>query len=132
MIYLDGDIVVTGDISELYDYPLKPDKLIGGVRTPGFSTNRKIRKEISGNGLDFREYINAGILIFNSRLLREENFKPFFLSHTDKQYSFQDQDILNYPRYEQSEISRLCYSPYAKCIVKDISYRYKYNPGIMT
>lgn len=95
VIYLDGDIVVTGDISELYDYPLRSDKLIGGVRTPGFSTNRKIRKEISGNGLNYREYINAGILIFNSRLLREENYKPVFLSHTDKQYSFQDQDILN-------------------------------------
>lgn len=95
VVYLDGDIVVTGDIAELYDYPVEEDKLICGIRTPGFSTNKKIRKEITGNGLDFREYINAGILIFNSRLLREENFKPVFLSHIDKQYSFQDQDILN-------------------------------------
>lgn len=95
VIYLDGDIIVTGDIAELYDYPLKSDKLIGGVRSPGFSTNKKIRKEIIGNGLDYREYINAGILIFNSKLLREEKYKPVFLSHIDKQYSFQDQDILN-------------------------------------
>lgn len=95
IIYLDGDIVVTGDIAELYDYPVDDSNLIYGVRTPGFSTNKKIRKEISEKGLDFKGYINAGILIFNSRRLREENFKPIFMSHIDKQYSFQDQDILN-------------------------------------
>lgn len=95
VIYLDGDIVVTGDIAELYDISLGEGNLIGGVRTPGFSTNRKIRKEIENNGLNYREYINAGILIFNNDLLRKENFKPIFLSHIDKKYSFQDQDILN-------------------------------------
>lgn len=95
VIYLDGDIVVTGDIAKLYDYPVDDDKLICGVRTPGFSTNNKIRKEITQKELDYKEYINAGILIFNSCRLREENFKPVFMSHIDKQYSFQDQDILN-------------------------------------
>lgn len=95
VIYLDGDIVVTGDIAELYDYPVDDSNLIYGVRTPGFSTNKKIRNEISEKGLDFKEYVNAGILIFNSRKLREEDFKPIFMSHIDKKYSFQDQDILN-------------------------------------
>ena len=46
VIYLDGDIVVTGDIAQLYDYPADPACLICGVRTPGFSTSDKIRKEI--------------------------------------------------------------------------------------
>ena len=95
VIYLDGDIVVSGDIAQLYDYPADPACLICGVRTPGFSTSDKIRKEIEAKGLDCKGYINAGILIFNSRLLREEDYKPKFLAHIDKQYSFQDQDILN-------------------------------------
>lgn len=95
VIYLDGDIVVTGDVAELYDYPIDEKMLISGVRTPGFSTNRKIKNEITKKGLDYKEYINAGILIFNSRKLREEDFKPIFMSHIDKQYIFQDQDILN-------------------------------------
>lgn len=95
VIYLDGDIVVTGDIAELYEYPVDNNCLISGVRTPGFSTNSKLRKEISANGLDYKGYINAGILIFNTRLLRQEDFRPKFLAHIDKQYTFQDQDILN-------------------------------------
>lgn len=95
VIYLDGDIVVTGDIAELYEYPLDDTNLIYGVRTPGYSTNRGLKKRISRNGLNFLHYINAGILLFNCRRLREENYKPIFMSHIGKQYYFQDQDILN-------------------------------------
>lgn len=95
VIYLDGDIIVAGDIAELYNYPSAPGKLIYGVRTPGYSTNGGLRKRITSNGLQPENYINAGILIMNCALLRKEEFKPIFFSHIDKKYFFQDQDILN-------------------------------------
>ena len=95
VIYLDGDIVVTGDITELYQWPIINDNLICGVRTPNYSTNRNLRNRISKEGLDYNEYINAGILIINSKELRKEEFKQIFLSHIGKKYYFQDQDILN-------------------------------------
>lgn len=95
VLYLDGDIIVAGDIAQLYDYSVDEKYLICGVRTPGYSTNGWLKKHISKNGLDYKEYINAGILLMNCHAMRLENFKPIFLSHTDKQYFFQDQDILN-------------------------------------
>lgn len=95
VIYLDGDIIVKSDISGLIDLPIGEDKLVYGIRTPGFTLESDYAKHIQSLGLDNHKYINSGIQVFNSKLMRELNLKDKILSFTDRQFLFQDQDIIN-------------------------------------
>lgn len=68
-IYLDCDILVQKNISELYNIDLG-DYYIGGVEDysgPG-GPYRKIKVEIDG------VYINSGVLLMNIEKMREDNF----------------------------------------------------------
>lgn len=95
VIYLDGDTVVKSDISKLLDYFIDDDAYAYGVRTPGFSTDADLVNYITSLGLTNVNYINSGILVLNSKLLRKDNLKDKFLSYRDKALLYQDQDIIN-------------------------------------
>lgn len=95
VIYLDGDIVVKSDISQLIEFPNKENEWVCGVRTPGFTLESEYVRYIRSIGLDNQKYINSGILVYNSKLMRDLNLKEEILSYTNKQFLFQDQDIIN-------------------------------------
>lgn len=95
VIYLDGDIVVKSDLRPLINLSAKEEKLVYGVRTPGFTLDSEYGQHINSLGLDNHKYINSGILVYNSKLIRKLNLKDRILSYTDKQFLFQDQDIIN-------------------------------------
>lgn len=95
VIYLDGDIIVKSDISKLFDCTLSEEYYVYGVRTPGFTIDSNFVKYISSIGLDPSNYINSGILVINTKLLREDNLKDEFLSYRDRTFLYQDQDIIN-------------------------------------
>lgn len=59
IIYLDGDVIVRGDLADLYHVDLK-GSYAAGV------------KEMDSM-LDDRGNVNAGILVFNAKRIREEN-----------------------------------------------------------
>ena len=96
-LYLDSDIIVLGDISELYNTELGnnlvgavPDGAVGAV--PEF---RLYTKEALG--IDADKYFNAGVLVMNLKQFREEDFYGEFCALL-KAYKFtvaQDQDYLN-------------------------------------
>ena len=97
-LYLDSDIVVLGDISELYNTELNTN-LVGGV-TDSAVQNTPIFidyvKEVVGVK-DDKDYFNAGVLLMNLKQMREENFEDKFFDLLSK-YTFtvaQDQDYLN-------------------------------------
>ena len=78
-IYIDSDIVVPGDISELYNIDL-------GNNLIGASTDHSIQDvpELinwmeNGIGIKKQEYINSGVLLLNLKLLRKSNFSQKFL-----------------------------------------------------
>lgn len=96
-VYLDGDLAVCCDVAEFYDIDLG-DNYVAGVRdgavgaVPVF---QKYTKKVLGIEPD--EYFNAGVLLFNLKALRNEDFYGKFAGLL-KKYKFivaQDQDYLN-------------------------------------
>ena len=96
-VYLDCDIVVCCDIAEFYDIDIG-NNYVAGVRdgavgaVPVFQEYTK-----SVLGIEADKYFNAGVLLFNLKVLRDEDFYGKF-SALLKQYKFvvaQDQDYLN-------------------------------------
>lgn len=97
-IYLDSDIVVPGDISELYEISLN-DNLIGASvdysiqNIPEFA-----RYTEKGVGVIVSKYINSGVLLMNLKKLREVSIDTRFLELLNT-YHFDtiapDQDYLN-------------------------------------
>lgn len=97
-IYLDSDIVVPGDISELWEHPLG-DNLIGAVADYSIQHIAPFMSYIDNYvGVDHRGYVNSGVLLMNLRRLREVDMAGKFLSWMSK-YSLgtvaPDQDYLN-------------------------------------
>lgn len=97
-IYLDSDIVVPGDISELFEVDLG-DNLIGACRD---NSIRDIPELVAytdrGVGVGIDRYINSGVLLMNLKGLREKHLERRFLELLAT-YHFDniapDQDYLN-------------------------------------
>ena len=97
-IYLDADIVVPGDISELWQEPLG-NNLIGAVADHSIQHIAPFMRYIDDYvGVDHRKYVNSGVLLMNLRRLREVDIAGKFMSWMVK-YSLgtvaPDQDYLN-------------------------------------
>lgn len=96
-LYLDCDTVILGDISALYNYDLGNNLLAGapceGVNS--FEIYKRYVREV--DGLDPDYFFNAGVILMNLKLFREENFYEQFAELLQK-YKFtviQDEDYLN-------------------------------------
>lgn len=97
-IYIDSDIVVPGDISELYNIDLG-DNLIGASTDYSIQDVPELINWMeNGIGVKKQEYINSGVLLLNLKLLREKNFSKKFLELLNK-FHFDsvapDQDYIN-------------------------------------
>lgn len=97
-LYLDSDIVVPGDISQLYNLELG-DNLVGAANDHSIVDVPELVKYIEqGIGIDRYEYINSGILLMNLKKMREKALSTRFLTLLNT-YHFDcvapDQDYLN-------------------------------------
>lgn len=97
-IYIDSDVVVPGDISEMYNLDLK-DNLIGACPDHSVVDIPEIIKYMENAiGVDKHQYINSGVLLMNLKKMREVRFGQKFLDLLNK-YHFNciapDQDYLN-------------------------------------
>lgn len=97
-IYLDSDIVVLGDIAELYREEIgnnlvaaAPDDVIQNI-----DVFREYAEKVVGVS-DYRHYFNAGVLLMNLDELRKFDFQEKFMYvlGTIKFSVAQDQDYLN-------------------------------------
>lgn len=97
-IYIDSDIIVPGDISELYFTDLGGniigaccDRSIQGVEDLVYYTENAV-------GVKSDEYINSGVLLMDLKMMREKHFSEHFLDLMDR-YHFDtvapDQDYIN-------------------------------------
>ncbi len=97
-IYLDSDIIVLGDISELYNVELG-DNLIAAAPDDVIQTTKVFQEyaEKVVGVADYRNYFNAGILLMNLDEFRRFDFqdKFLYLLETIKFTVAQDQDYLN-------------------------------------
>ena len=97
-IYLDSDIVVPGDISELYETELNGN-LIGASVDYSIQNIPEFAKYTErGIGVHISKYINSGVLLMNLKKLREASIDKRFLELLNT-YHFDtiapDQDYLN-------------------------------------
>lgn len=95
-IYLDVDIVVTGDIKELYDIDIE-DNYIAGVKATQFHLHKDgYKSHCTRLGIkDISQYINAGIIVMNLKQIRIDGVNDLFQDLIAKKYPVQDQDIIN-------------------------------------
>ncbi|MFA7192572.1 MAG: glycosyltransferase family 8 protein [Bacilli bacterium] len=98
VLYLDSDIVVGGDISNLYHVELG-NNLVGAITDGAVSQVKPFQDYVEKRvGVAHHsKYFNAGILLMNTKRLREINFEELFFSLL-KKVTFtvaQDQDYLN-------------------------------------
>lgn len=96
-LYLDSDIIVTGDIAELYTTDMG-NNLVGAVPDMAVQNTAPFIDYVE-NALDVKapNYFNAGILLMNLKEMRDWNFEEKFINLL-LTYSFrvaQDQDYLN-------------------------------------
>ncbi|RKJ02533.1 glycosyltransferase family 8 protein [bacterium D16-54] len=96
-LYMDGDVIVTEDLTELYEMDLG-DCYLAGCRdiwiellSDGEREARRIRTGIPS----MDQYVNAGVLLFNLDLLRKNGMGRVFKRHLNIDYPYEDQDILN-------------------------------------
>lgn len=98
VIYLDSDIVVLGDISELYNKELG-DNLVAAAPDDVIQNNPVFREyaELVVGVSSYKRYFNAGILLMNLDEMRKFDFqnKFLYLLETIKFAVAQDQDYLN-------------------------------------
>ena len=96
-IYLDSDIVVRGDIAELYDTELGTN-LVGAVPDGSVQIfDEFITYVEKALGVPHDKYFNAGILVMNLKRMRAVHFQEQ-VEELVKKVSFkvaQDQDLLN-------------------------------------
>ncbi len=98
VIYLDADITITGDISELYDTDLG-NHLVGAVSDDIIASHRDFREYAEcAIGVPYHRYFNSGILLMNLDQFRMQNIEQKFVYLLGK-YHFDticpDQDYLN-------------------------------------
>ena len=97
-IYLDSDIVVMGDLANLYEIPLG-DNLLAAVPDYSVMDVPPLVKYIEDAvGIPKDKYINSGVLLMNLKAMREANMSKKFLYLLNK-YQFDciapDQDYIN-------------------------------------
>jgi lipopolysaccharide biosynthesis glycosyltransferase len=92
ILYLDSDIVVVGDIADLWRTDLK-DNALGGVRDPFCQAGREDLGIPAG-----QFYVNAGVLLINLKVWREQNICEklvVFIRQKGSELVFWDQDAIN-------------------------------------
>lgn len=98
VLYLDSDIVVCGDISELYNIDLG-NNLVGGIPDGAILQVKQFQDYVENcvGVQHYRKYFNAGILVMNTKRLREVDLEGLFFELLSKvKFNVaQDQDYLN-------------------------------------
>lgn len=97
-LYLDCDIAVTGDISKLFNIDLG-DNYFGAVSDGSIPCIKEFQDYVEVCvGVDkFSDYINSGVLLLNTKKLRELRFEELFIDCLSV-VTFDvapDQDLLN-------------------------------------
>ncbi len=102
VLYLDSDIVINGDIAELFDTELG-DNLLAAVHDIDFLGNLNVkhglRMKYAKSVLKMHDpysYFQAGVLVLNTRAMREQYTIEEWLTYaSNPEYIYNDQDVLN-------------------------------------
>lgn len=124
-IYLDCDVMVNGDIEELYNIDLG-DNYVAGVKdchVMDEKSKKEKHREILGiSSMD--KYINSGVLLIDLKKMREEFLVDRFIQEIGKEFWYEDQDILNLVCYPYIKILPLKYNLFHFYCGRSISLLY--------
>ena len=102
VLYLDSDLIVKGDVAELFSVDLG-DNLLAAVRDVDYCGNLNMKdgirmrytKEVLGMRQPY-DYFQAGVLVLNTKAMRKLHPMEKWLEFaSDDRYIYNDQDILN-------------------------------------
>lgn len=110
-IYLDCDVLVNGDLSELYDIDIG-NNYLAGVKdchiiedTPYQQEHKKVL------GIPSKDkYINSGVMLMNLKKMREDRMVSRFWRQMERENWYEDQDVLNYCCYPDIKLLPLKYN----------------------
>lgn len=94
VIYLDCDMIILGDLSELFSFDLKSN-CIGAVKNP---LHKKMYDYIHTNfDIPPEKYINSGMLLINCTEFRKQKIKEKFFEEIKNHnvLRYPDQDLIN-------------------------------------
>ncbi len=95
IIYADVDIIFRMDLSSVYNLDLG-NNYIAATRELGMNYTKAGKKYINfQKELKLGDYIQAGFIIMNSKVLKVESVISQFKRWSGKKLKYQDQDILN-------------------------------------
>lgn len=117
LIYIDIDVIVNGDISELYNIDLE-GKALAAVPENFYKLNGEYVKEhIISDFENTENYFNAGVMLLNNKQFVENNYSTKLINMTIELFdklSCPDQDVYNI-MFEHNH--------------KLIDYKFNYMPG---
>lgn len=92
-LYLDVDVCVCQDLSELYSTDLG-NNYVAGVKAAGYHfVPQKHCQRLNLPNID--HYINAGVLVMNLKQIRQDKMTEKFVKLSKNNYETVDQDVLN-------------------------------------
>lgn len=98
IIYADVDVLFQDSLQGMWDTDISNDLLAGVKGANNFESTWKVCQGYSYSdeleGLEGK-YINAGILLMNLKAIRDLNPDDQWIDMSQKNYHYQDQDILN-------------------------------------
>lgn len=110
-IYLDCDVLVNGNLAELFAFDLA-DNYIGGVKDCHIIRDSARQREHEKMlGIPLKEkYINSGVLLINIKKMRDDMLVRKFKNQIKKDNWYEDQDVLNVCCYPHIKILPLKYN----------------------
>src|SRR6476661_7972251 len=101
LIYLDCDLLVFRDLSELFDLELSPGKILAAVQDSETLTLGDDSRTLASamNLPAAQRYFNSGVMLLNLNQLRKQNFTEEsleFLKNWSGHYRFHDQSAINF------------------------------------
>lgn len=94
VIYCDPDVIFMTPLKKVYKGTDLKESLIAAVRRQ-YKEDTIYYKNVLSIGLDTNEYINAGFLIINCKMMRDLHLLPELIEMSKQEYLLLDQDILN-------------------------------------
>lgn len=89
ILYLDCDIIVRKSLWELFNKQFGDNVILGVVDVSEKEHSKRLKT---------KQYINTGVLLFNSKVLRERNSEEQiidWITHNQKRIECHDQDVVN-------------------------------------
>lgn len=120
VIYLDGDIIVTSDLSELYTYELN-DKILAAVKdTNGLNNKSSIYNKY--------KYFNSGLLLMNLKKMRSDNISSKLFDYRKNGFNkLMDQDTFNFVLKDKTLLLPFKYNVQMNTLSSEIMKYENYN-----